>query len=104
MNVSNNAKNKLSFPKTFKGKEDINIIEPIYNNLKSGEKVKFKIKSNLDEIIIIDGEWHHLKKNPQGFFELNTVIQSGSGASVAIGKPKPGNPLSMDYLADYTIV
>ena len=48
VNVSNNVKNKLSFPKTFKGKEDINIIEPIYNNLKSGEKVKFKIISNLE--------------------------------------------------------
>ena len=34
VNVSNNVKNKLSFPKTFKGKEDINIIEPIYNIFK----------------------------------------------------------------------
>ena len=102
--VERDAKNQLSFPTFYSGKEDIIIIEPLYNNLRSGQNVKFKIKSNLDEIIIKDIEWHRLKKNPQGFFELNTVIQSGSGASVAIGKPKPGNPLSMDYLADYTIV
>ena len=102
VNVSNDAKNKLSFPKTFKGKEDINIIEPIYNNLKSGEKVKFKIKSNLEEIIIIDGKWNYLKKNEEGYFEFETTIQSQKGKSVFIGKPKP--PKSCDHLVSYDVI
>jgi ribosomal protein L20A (L18A) len=102
VNVSNNVKNKLSFPKTFKGKEDINIIEPIYNNLKSGEKVKFKIKSNLEEIIIIDGKWNYLKKNEEGYFEFETTIQSQKGKSVIIGKPKPPN--SCDHLVSYDVI
>ena len=102
VNVSNNAKNKLSFPKTFKGKEDINIIEPIYNNLKSGEKVKFKIKSNLDKIIIIDGKWNYLEKNEEGYFEFETTIQSPKGKSVFIGKPKP--PKSCDHLVSYDVI
>ena len=101
VNVESDAKEELSFPTTYKGKEDINIIEPKYNNLKSGEKVKFKIKSNLEEIIIIDGQWHYLKKNEEGFFELETVIQSQKGNSVIIGKKKPPN--SCEYLALYTI-
>jgi len=102
VNVSNNVKNKLSFPKTFKGKKDINIIEPIYNNLKSGEKVKFKIISNLEEIIIIDGKWNYLKKNEGGYFELETTIQSPKGKSVIIGKPKP--PKSCDHLVSYDVI
>ena len=101
VNVESDAKEELSFPTTYKGKEDINIIEPKYNNLKSGEKVKFKIKSNLEEIIIIDGQWHYLKKNEEGFFELETVIKSQKGNSVIIGKKKPPN--SCEYLALYTI-
>ena len=102
VNVNSDAKKELSFPQTYKGHEDINIIEPLYNNLKSGEKVKFKIKSNLDEIIIIDGEWHHLKKNPSGYFELETTIQSQKGASVGVGKSKPPN--GCDFLVSYDVV
>ena len=102
VNVNSDAKKELSFPQTYKGHEDINIIEPLYNNLKSGEKVKFKIKSNLDEIIIIDREWHHLKKNPSGYFELETTIQSQKGASVGVGKSKPPN--GCDFLVSYDVV
>ena len=102
--VDRDAKKELSFPQSYMGKEDINIIEPLYNNLRSGQKVKFKIKSNLDEIIIIDGEWHHLKKNPQGFFELEKIIQSQRGQSLVVGKPKPENPNSCDYLVTYNVV
>ena len=32
-------------------------------NIKSGEIVKFKMTSNFDDIIIIDNQWHYLKKN-----------------------------------------
>ena len=70
VNVENDAKKKLAFPEFYSGKEDINVIEPFYDNLKSGEKVKFKIKSNLDEIIIIDEKWHRLKKMKKDFLKL----------------------------------
>ena len=102
VNVKNDAKKQLSFPRTYKGKEEINIIEPIYNDLKSGERVKFKIKSNLDEIIIIDEEWHHLKNNGNGYFELETTIQTQRGQKVVVGKAKPPN--SCDFLVAYDVV
>ena len=67
--LKKSRRKKLAFPLFYSGNEDINIIEPFYDNLKSGEKVKFKIKSSLDEIIIIiDEKWHRLKKNNEGFF------------------------------------
>ena len=102
VNVQNNAKKQLSFPRTFKGSEEINIIEPLYNNLKTGQRVKFKIKSNLDEIIIIDEEWHHLHKNPNGYFELETTIQTQRGNNVIVGKSNPPN--SCGYLVSYDVV
>ena len=102
VNVQNNAKKQLSFPMTYKGSEEINIIEPLYNNLKTGQRVKFKIKSNLDEIIIIDGEWHHLHKNPNGYFELETTIQTQRGNNVIVGKSNPPN--SCGYLVSYDVV
>ena len=102
VNVVNSAKNKLSFPNTFTGKEEINIIEPIYNNLKSGEKVKFKIKSNLEQIIIVDGQWHYLSKNAEGYFELETTIQSQKGQNVIVAKAKPPNGCS--YLVSYDVI
>ena len=89
INVDENAEKELSFPHSYKGKEDINIIEPLYNNLKSGEKVKFKIKSNLEEIIIIDEKWNYLKKNDDGYFIFETNIQTAKGGFVTIGKKKP---------------
>ena len=44
--VENDNKEQLSFPKFYSGKEDITIIEPVYNFLKSGEKIIFKIISD----------------------------------------------------------
>ena len=86
VNVENNAKNHLKFPTFYAGKEDINVIEPLYDNLRSGEKVRFKIESILDEIIIIDDEWHYLKRNEQGYFEFETIIKTKKGKIVKIGK------------------
>ena len=54
VNVENDAKNSLKFPHSYSGSKDINIIEPLYDNLKHGQNVKFKIKSNLETLIIID--------------------------------------------------
>ena len=86
VNVENNAKKNLKFPTFYAGKEDINVIEPLYDNLKSGEKVKFKIESTLNDIIIIDDEWHYLKRNEQGYFEFETIIKTKKGKTVEIVK------------------
>ena len=67
--VENDSKNELKFPMTYNETNNINLIEPLYDNLKSGEKVKFKIKSDLDTIILIDGKWNYLKKMKMGFLK-----------------------------------
>ena len=100
--VENDAKEQLSFPKFYRGKEEIIIIEPIYDFLKSGEKIKFKIKSDLDEIIIIDQIWKYLKKNKEGFFEFETIIKSSRGQSLKISKRN--GPNNSNTLAEYSII
>jgi len=102
VNVENNATKNLAFPAFYSGKENINIIEPLYDNLKSGEKVKFKIESILDEIIIFDEEWHYLKRNEQGYFELETVIKTKKGKKVSIGQ-KTGF-ITVSYFVQYNVV
>ena len=85
VNVENDDIKNLDFPLFYAGKENINVIEPLYDNLRSGEKVKFKIESNLNDIIIIDDdEWHHLKRNAQGYFEFETIIKTKKGSYVII--------------------
>jgi len=100
--VENDAKEQLSFPKCYSGKEEITIIEPIYDFLKSGEKIKFKINSDLDEIIIIDQIWNYLKKNKEGYFEFETIIKSSRGQSIKISK-KNGLHNSNTF-AEYNII
>ena len=102
VNVENNATKNLAFPAFYSGKENINIIEPLYDNLKSGEKVKFKIESILDEIIIFDDEWHYLKRNEQGYFELETIIKTKKGKKVSIGQ-KTGF-ITVSYFVQYNVV
>ena len=82
--VENDNKEQLSFPKFYSGKEDITIVEPVYNFLKSGEKIIFKIISDLDKIIIVDQMRNYIKKNEQGFFEFETIIQSSRGEFIKI--------------------
>ena len=60
--VENDAKKEIYFPRIYDKAKNMNLIEPLYDNLKSGGKVKFKIKSDLDTIIIIDNEWNYLEK------------------------------------------
>jgi len=100
--VENDAKVQLSFHKCYSGKEEITIIEPIYDFLKSGEKIKFKIKSYLDEIIIIDQIWNYLKKNKEGYFEFETIIQSSRGQSIKISKKN--GPHNSNTFAEYNII
>ena len=102
VNVEKEQKKKLAFPLFYSGNEDINIIEPFYDNLKSGEKVKFKIKTSLDEIIIIDKKWHRLKKNEKGFFETEIKIKSVKGENIIIGKN--GDAFSCSYLVSYNVI
>ena len=102
VNVENDAKEKLAFLKVYRGSEEVNVIEPLYDNLKSGEKVKFKLKSNLEEMIIKDEEWNKLKKNESGFFELEITIQTQNGDNVIIAKPKGTNNCSS--LISYNII
>ena len=102
VNVQNDAFQQLAFPITYAGCEDINIIDPLYDNLKQGQPVKFKIESKLDEIIIIDENWNHLNKNQYGYFEFETVIRTQRGKNVIIGKKKGSN--SCDYLASYNVI
>ena len=77
------AENKLRFPKLFSSASDIQIIQPLYDNLKVGEEVKFILKSNnLNEIMIKGDRWHCVKKNKDGYFEETVKI----GAKCGIGK------------------
>ena len=106
VDAQNDSINELKFPYCYSDAKDINIIEPIYDNIKSGQTVKFKIKTNssdLDTIIIIDGQWHYLNKNEQGFFEKESIIQTPPGKNIIIGKRKDNNDLSCQYMAAYTI-
>ena len=94
--VENDAKKEIYFPRTYYKAKNIYLIEPLYDNLKSGGKVKFKIKSDLDTIIIIDKEWNYLEKNDNGFFEKEITIQTSPGDNVVIGyKNDNGNCGSM---------
>ena len=106
VDAQNDSINELKFPYCYSDAKDINIIEPIYDNIKSGQTVKFKIKTNssdLDTIIIIDGQWHYLNKNEQGFFEKEITIQTPPGKNIIIGKRKDNNDLSCQYMVAYTI-
>ena len=71
----NNAEKKLYFPTSYQGKEDLNVMEPLYDYLKQGQKVKFKIKADLEEIIIIDNEWNHLKKTKKDILNLKNILK-----------------------------
>ena len=100
--VENNAIKNLKFPTFYAGKENINIIEPLYDNLKNGKKVKFKIESTLNNIIIIDEECHHLTRNKQGYFELEIKIKTKKGKKVSIGQ-KTGF-ITVSYFVQYNVV
>ena len=97
VNTDNDAKIELKFPRAYRGAEDIEIIEPIYDNLKSGSNVKFKIKSELEAISIIDSKLYDLKKNEEGFFEQTIEIQNKKGNYVEVGNKKEKGEYSILY-------
>ena len=102
VNFENDAETELKFPREYFGANAIKLIEPLCNVLKQGEKVKFKMESDLDTIIIMDGTWHYFKKNEEGFFEKEIVIQSTPGAILVIGKIDGSK--SCKYLITYDII
>ena len=66
--VENNSEKILSFPENVSGSEKINIIEPFYDKLKSGEEIKFKMISDLEKIAINNGDTkEYLEKNEIDF-------------------------------------
>ena len=107
VDVQKESINELKFPYYYQEAKEIEIIEPIYDNIKSGQNVKFKIKTNLndlDTIIIIDGQWHYLNKDEQGFFEKEITIQTPPGKNIIIGKRKDNSDCNCSYLVAYTII
>ena len=103
--VEKDNKQNLSFPQFYSGKEEINVIEPLYDNLKSGQKVKFKVKSNYEEIVVIDGDrgqWHKMVKKENGFCELEIELKAKKKESVTIAKKTSSSGCS--YLVSYHVV
>ena len=100
-NVKNDSKKELKFPHTYTGANAIKLIEPLYNGLKSGKKVKFKMESDLDTIIIKDSIWHYLKRNEEGFFEKEIKIKTKPRKNLVIGKPEGK---SIIYLIEYDVI
>lgn len=50
---------------------DIILIDKIFTQLKIGKEAILKFKSDVyNEIIVINGEWLHFKKNQDGIFEV----------------------------------
>ena len=92
------APKDLFFPIFYSDSSEIEVINPLYNNLKSGDEVKFIIKSNnLDEIIIIGDKFYYVKKDNKGNFERTIKI----GNRCAIGKKNSKN--QCEYLVKYDI-
>ena len=94
-----NIEKELHFPKLYSDSSDIQIVQPLYDNLKSGDEVTFIIKSNiLDELIIIGEHLNYLKKNNDGYFEKTIKI----GTKCAIGKKNQKGQCI--YLVKYNIL
>ena len=101
--VEKNNKKELKFPKFYNESKQIEIFEPLYNNIKSGDKVKFKIKSNLDKIIIADDHWYYLNKGENGFFEKEITIKNEPGKQIIIGKENENKENTCVFMASYNI-
>ena len=101
--VEKSMKKELKYPLLYNESKNIIIYEPLYNNIKSGEKVKFKIKSELDKIIIADKKWYYLKKNNNGYFEKEIVVRNNPGEKIIIGKENENKKDSCIFMASYNI-
>ena len=99
VNVENDAQKELFYPYTYSLVREIFLIEPLYDILQHGQNVKFKLKSDVDSIIIIDNnKWIYLEKNYQGFFEKEITIQTKPGENIPlITKGKNSAPGILEY-------
>ncbi len=99
--VENDAEKELYYPSVYSQilARKIFLIEPIYGILRHGEKVKFKLKSDLDTIAIKDNNnWIFLEKNNEGFFEKEITIQTKPGENIPlITKGKNSAPGILEY-------
>ena len=69
-NYNEDSVNELHFPEMYSDASDIQIIQPLYDNLKIGQDIKFIIKSDvLDELVVIGERNYYLKKNKEKIFE-----------------------------------
>lgn len=65
----------FSLPKIYNN--DITIIEPVFNIMKKGEKVRIRMHSVVtDEIIITNDKWLYIKKNERDFFEATITVNT----------------------------
>ena len=65
----------FSLPKIYNN--DITIIEPVFNIMKKGEKVRIRMHSVItDEIIITNDKWLYIKKNERDFFEATITVNT----------------------------
>ena len=101
--VEKNMEKELKFPLYYNESKQIKIFEPLYNDLKSGDKVKFKIKSDLDKIIIADEQWHYLNKDANGFFETEIIIKNRPGQKIIIGKENENKENTCVFMASYNV-
>ena len=104
ISVQNNSLKELKFPVFYSDAKEINLIEPKYDNIKYGQKTKFKIKSKLDTIIIIDGNWHYVNNDGEDIFEDEFTIKTEPGKNVIIAKRKDNNDCSCSYMVAYTVL
>ena len=101
VNVKKDTREELYYPLYYKDSKKINEIKPLYNNLKYGEKVKFKIKADFPQLIIIDNEkWINFEKN-NGIFEKEIQIQTQPGQELLICNKI--NSSNCEDLVSYTI-
>ena len=102
--VENDSEKEIFYPRFYRGNEGINVIEPLYDNLKSGENVKFIVKSNdYEKLIVCDDEkWIDMIKKENGFYELEIKIKAKKNDKVDICRPKGYNTIS--DLVSYNVV
>ena len=101
--MEKSVKKELKYPLFYNESKSIQIYEPLYNDIKSGDKVKFKIKSDLDKIIIIDEKWYYLTKNKNGFFEKEIIVRNHPGEKIVIAKENEHEKNTCIFMASYNI-